>query len=254
MRLAVTALGDPGLPPLVILHGLLGSARNWGGIARALADRHRVLAFDLPNHGASPWTERMDYPFQARLVADEIAALGRPVALLGHSMGGKVAMTLALSRPELVGRLVAVDIAPVRYAHSFAPYLRAMRGLKLASLTGREQADAAMAAAVPDPAVRALLLHNLERSEAGWRWRPNLAVLLAEMEEILDFPAALPQPVFAGPALFVTGRESDYVDPAGWTAIRARFPAARRVELAAGHWVHAEAPAAFLEAVAGFLG
>jgi len=254
MPLARLEAGDPGLPPVVILHGLLGSSRNWGGVVRALAPRHRVLALDLPNHGASPWVERMDYPFQARLVADEISALGQPVALIGHSMGGKVAMSLALTRPELVERLVVVDIAPVRYSHTFAPYLRAMRAVPLARLEGREQADAVLAPAIPDPAVRALLLHNLERSEAGFRWRPNLAVLLAEMDEILDFPAFPPQARYDRPALFLTGRHSDYVGSEADSVIRARFPAADRVEIAAGHWVHAEAPADFVAAVERFLG
>jgi len=253
MRLAVTAAGDPGLPPLLVLHGLLGSARNWGRVGRALAARRQVLAVDLPNHGASPWTERMDYPFQARLIADEIAALGRPAAVMGHSMGGKVAMTLALTRPELVERLVVVDIAPLRYGHSFAPYLRAMRSLPLARLEGREQADALLAPAVADPAVRALLLQNLERGESGFRWRANLAVLLAEMDEILDFPATLPHTPYAGPTLFVTGRRSDYVGAAADPAIEARFPAAARVAIEAGHWVHAEAPAEFIAAVERFL-
>lgn len=250
---AITAGADEA-PPLVILHGLLGSARNWAGTARALAGSRRVVALDMPNHGASPWSEAMDYPFMARAVAGVIGDLGRPAAVMGHSMGGKVAMTLALTRPELVERLVVVDIAPVGYAHTFAPYIKAMRAAPLGSAARRADVERHLAAAIPDPGVRAFLMQNLDGGAGGYRWRANLAVLGAAMEDILGFPAVPPGSAYGGPALFVAGAASDYIRPDHQGEIRRLFPSASvTVVPGAGHWVHADAPAAFLEAVGPFL-
>lgn len=254
MRLAIVETGEPTSPPLVILHGLLGSSRNWGGVAKALGASWRVLALDLPNHGASPWSETMDYPFMARAVAAAIEPLGRKVVLLGHSMGGKAAMVLALTRPDLVERLIVVDIAPVAYTHTFAPFIRAMRAVRLSEVRNRADVSAALEPAVPDPAFRAFLVQNLESGAEGYRWRPNLAVLVAHMEDILGFPAIAPGTVFPGPTLFVAGERSDYLRPDHRETIDALFPAARHAEIAqAGHWVHADAPEAFLAVVGDFL-
>jgi esterase len=247
--------GSPtALPPLLILHGLLGSARNWGGVVKILGERRRVLALDLPNHGSSPWTEVMDYPFMAREIAKVIENLGEPAAVLGHSMGGKAAMMLALTRPELVERLVVVDIAPVSYGHTFAPYVKAMRAVPLAEAKARSDVEAHLASAIADKGVRAFLMQNLEGGAGGYRWRPNLAVLHAHMDEILAFPAFADEVCYEGPALFVSGADSDYIRPAHQDIIEHLFPAAEMVEIiGAGHWVHADQPAAFLEAVAAFL-
>ncbi len=243
------------LPPLVILHGLLGSARNWGGVVKALGGARRVVALDLPNHGASPWAEVMDYPFMAREVAKVIKHLGGPAAVMGHSMGGKAAMTLALTRPDLVERLVVVDIAPVAYRHTFAPYVKAMRAAPLAEAASRGEVDAFLAAHIPDRGVRAFLMQNLEGSSGGYRWRPNLPVLGAHMDDILAFPAFADEARYDGPALFVAGALSDYILPAHEDVIAHLFPQAVTVEIEdAGHWVHADNPAAFLAAVAAFIG
>ncbi|MGE5505668.1 MAG: alpha/beta fold hydrolase [Actinomycetota bacterium] len=240
--------------PLVILHGLLGSARNWAGVAKALGEHRRVVALDLPNHGGSPWAEVMDYPFMARQVADAVAALGEPAAVMGHSMGGKAAMVLALTRPALVERLVVVDIAPVGYAHTFAPYIKAMRAAPLNSAARRSDVEQALAAAIPDAGVRAFLMQNLEGGAGGYRWRANLAVLGAHMDDILDFPALPPTARYMGPALFVAGGRSDYVRPEHHGRIRQLFPQARFATIdAAGHWVHADAPEAFLATIGPFL-
>ncbi len=242
-------------PALIILHGLMGSARNWAGVARALGDSRRVVAVDLPNHGASPWSEAMDYPFLAAAVAGVIRPLAPPVAVLGHSMGGKAAMVLALTRPDLVDRLVVVDIAPVGYSHTFAPYIRAMRGVKLANVTRRGEVDALLAPAIPDGRVRAFLLQNLEGGANGYRWRPNLAVLGAAMTEILDFPSFPAGTRYDGPVLFLAGAESDYVRPEHHEAIYRLFPQARIETVAgAGHWVHADQPEALVASVRDFLG
>jgi pimeloyl-ACP methyl ester carboxylesterase len=243
-----------GRPALVILHGLLGSARNWGGIARALAGTRRVVALDLPNHGASPWSEAMDYRFLAAEVAACIETLGGPAAVLGHSMGGKAAMALALTRPELVERLVVADIAPVAYAHSFAPYIRAMRAVPLGALARRGDADALLAPHIPDPGVRAFLLQNLETGEAGYRWRPNLAVLGAAMDDLLGFPAFAATTRYDGPVLVLAGARSDYVRPEHLAEILRLFPAARVETIAgAGHWLHADQPEAFIAVLRRFL-
>jgi esterase len=256
MRLnAITAgHGAPDGVPLLILHGLLGSARNWGAVVKSLSETRRVLALDLPNHGSSPWTEVMDYPFMAREVAAVIEHLGGRAAVMGHSMGGKAAMTLALTRPELVERLVVVDIAPVSYSHTFAPYIKAMRGVALAEISSRAEVEAALAEAIPDRGVRAFLMQNLEGGAGGYRWRPNLAALGAHMDDILAFPRFPDGTCYPGPALFVAGETSDYIRPAHEDVIASLFPRAETVEVpGAGHWVHADNPTGFMAAIGPFL-
>jgi pimeloyl-ACP methyl ester carboxylesterase len=240
--------------PLVILHGLLGSARNWGQVVKDLGQKRRVLALDLPNHGASPWAEIMDYPFMARELAKAIAHLGGRAAIMGHSMGGKAAMTLALHHPEMVELLCVVDIAPVSYTHTFAPYVKAMRAVNLAEVKTRGEVDQALAAQIPDKGVRAFLLQNLESGQGGYRWRANLAVLQAHMDDILGFPRFADGIRYEGPTLFVAGETSDYIRPEHQDVIEALFPQARMAEVPrAGHWVHADNPAGFLAAVSDFL-
>ncbi|CAA7620250.1 alpha/beta fold hydrolase [Magnetospirillum sp. UT-4] len=240
---------------MVLLHGLLGSSRNWGGVAQALAGRWRVIAPDLPNHGASPWSETMDYPVMAREVARLIAErAGGRAAVIGHSMGGKVAMLLALTRPELVERLMVVDIAPVAYGHTFAPYIRAMRAAPVATARRRADVECAMHGIVDNPRVRAFLMQNLDGRPGFYRWRSNLAVLGAAMDDILAFPRLDPDAHYDGPALFLHGEESDYVLPAHEDLIAALFPAARIDSIAgAGHWLHADRPAEFQAALQAFL-
>ncbi len=241
-------------PALVILHGLMGAARNWAGMVQTLSEGRRVVALDLPNHGASPWSETMDYPFLAAQVAEAIGDLGGRAAVLGHSMGGKAAMVLALTRPELVERLVVADIAPVAYTHTFAPYVRAMRAVPLGQVSRRAEVEAQLAARIPDPRVRAFLMQNLENGETGYRWRPNLAVLNAAMDDILAFPALREASRYEGPTLFLAGADSDYVLPDHLPQIHRLFPAARLESIpGAGHWLHADQPAAFTAALRRFL-
>ncbi|MBC7952817.1 MAG: alpha/beta fold hydrolase [Rhodospirillaceae bacterium] len=253
MRLNVIEAGQG--KPLVIMHGLLGSSRNWGGIATKLGETYRVLALDMPNHGSSPWTEVMDYPYMAREVARFIEEhAGGRASVVGHSMGGKAAMALALSRPELVDKLVVVDIAPVGYTHTFAPYIKAMRAAPLATAERRGDIDAAMAGVISDPRVRAFLMQNLEGGAGGYRWRPNLAVLGAAMEDILAFPRFPEGTHYDGPALFLHGAESDYVLPQHEDLIMALFPNARFHAVdGANHWVHADKPVEFTKVVGEFL-
>lgn len=241
-----------GVLPLIIAHGLYGSARNWGVIAKRLSSERQVVAVDMRNHGSSPRDPDHSYAALADDLAQVIADLGGRADLLGHSMGGKAAMVLALSRPALVSRLIVADIAPVAYAHSQVQYIEAMKAVDLGAISRRSEADAYLAPHVPEPALRAFFLQSLEFGEGGAQWKLNLDVLAAEMDKIVGFPEVSGQ--FDGPALFVTGETSDYVSEADWPRITALFPKARREVIGgAGHWVHAEAPRPFVEAVAGFL-
>jgi pimeloyl-ACP methyl ester carboxylesterase len=241
--------------PLVILHGLYGAKRNWGSIAARLAPRRRVLTVDLRNHGESPWDARHDYPALAADVARLIEArVGGPADVLGHSMGGKAAMVLALSRPELVSRLVVVDIAPAPSPGTAAVAPRVLRAVPLARLTRRTEVEEALAATIPDPAVRAFLAANVRSGPDGLTWTINLEALDRHFAEILSFPEIAAGVAFTKPALFIAGGSSDYLRPEHRPEIERLFPNAVVQTIAgAGHWVHAEAPAAFLEVVERFL-
>ncbi|HEX5326407.1 MAG TPA: alpha/beta fold hydrolase [Acetobacteraceae bacterium] len=239
--------------PLVLLHGLFGSARNFGAVQRALAAHRRVIALDLRNHGSSPHADGMRYDAMA---ADVLATLvefsATPAALLGHSMGGKVAMRAALDRPDAVSALIVADIAPVAYPPHFRDYVATMRTLPLTPGLTRAQADAALAAAVPDPAVRGFLLQNLS-SGAAPTWRLGLAEIAAGMPDIEAWPAS-DGAVYTGPALFLAGETSDYIKREHRPAIRALFPSARFVTIRnAGHWLHADNPAGFVAVIETFL-
>ncbi len=248
MRLATHLSGVAG-SPVVLLHGLFGSARNLGGVARALAASHRVISLDLRNHGDSPHDPAVDYDILAADVIETLDSLGEPnVSLVGHSMGGKVAMRLALQAPQRVRRLVVADIAPVPYPSHFGDYARAM--LTLAPSLDRAAADALLAEAIPDKAVRGFLLHNF-RSGQGWRiGLAEIAATLPRIETWHDQPGE----VFPGPTLFLTGANSAYVTPDDRPVIQRLFPAARFVAIKdAGHWLHSEQPAAFNATLAAFL-
>ena len=252
VRLAAVEYGEG--PPLAILHGLFGSGRNWTSIARRFAAHHRVVALDLRNHGASPWADGMGYVEMAEDVRRTLHALGhRRFALLGHSMGGKVAMMAALLHGAEIERLVVADIAPVAYAPRHLMHVRAMRALPLAGITRRGEADARLAPDLPDLAERAFLLQGLVFDGSDARWRFNLAAIEREMPALAGFPA-LAASAYDGPALFVAGERSDYLLPEHEPAIRHLFPNARIVRIPdAGHWLHAEQPRAFIDLVEPFL-
>ena len=192
MHLNANVFGPPaassGRPPLLIAHGLFGSARNWGAIAKRLALHRQVIAVDLRNHGDSPRSPDQGYAAMAGDLAETIAAHGGRADVLGHSMGGKAAMVLALSEPDRVRRLIVADIAPVAYAHSQLDYVRAMQAVDLAVVGRRSDADAALAARVPEPALRAFLLQSLAIGANGAAWKLNLAALADQMPAIMDFP------------------------------------------------------------------
>jgi pimeloyl-ACP methyl ester carboxylesterase len=269
-RLASRQVGDAG-PHVVFVHGLFGQGKNWTTIAKGLSDRHRVTLLDLPNHGHSPWTDRVDYLDMAELVATELEHLGEPVTLVGHSMGGKVAMQLALRRPELLRALVVVDVAPVSYpatggrtddedeeASPFAAYIEAMRAMDLGAVETRDDADAALRDAVPSRMVRSFLLQSLVReglgTEGGWRWRLNLELLERDLGALRGFPDPPPGASFDGPVLWIAGANSTYVLPEDRPHMDALFPSTRLLRIKnAGHWVHSEQPEIFLETLRRFL-
>lgn len=244
--------GTPdGGPPLLIAHGLFGSARNWGAIAKRLSDTRQVITVDMRNHGESPWTGTHGYDDLAGDLAEVIAAHGGRADVLGHSMGGKAAMQLALTQGARVNRLIVADISPVAYTHSQAHLVQAMRDLDLGPITRRSEADAALARTVADRATRAFLLQSLDLEAR--RWRLNLDLLEAEMDRITGWPGT--QGRFDGPTLFLSGADSSYVQPGHRATIRALFPNARFAKIpGTGHWLHAEKPREFEAAVRVFLG
>lgn len=237
-------------PPLLIVHGLFGSGRNWGVIARRMADTRHVVTVDMRNHGDSPWAAPHDYPEMADDLAEIIEEIGGPVDVIGHSMGGKAAMVLALDHPALVRRLIVADIAPVTYGHSQQGMIDAMRKVDLLKVESRADADAMLASQVDNPGVRAFLLQSLD--VRGKSWRLNLEVLEANMPEIIGFPSR--DGAFDGPTFFLSGAESDYVQTNDRADIKSLFPAARFAKIpGAGHWLHADKPREFEAACRAFL-
>ncbi len=242
-----------GDPPLVLLHGLFGSARNFGAVQREFAQHRRTIALDLRNHGASPHGRDMRY---ASMADDVLQTLDRfsalPATLLGHSMGGKVAMQSALTQPEAVVCLIVADIAPVANPPHLRATAAAMAALPLVSGMTRAQADAALAGDVPDASMRGFLLQNL-RTGATPAWRIGLSEIIAEFADIEAWDARS-DARYAGPTLFIAGATSTYIRPEHRPGIRSLFPRARFVTLKnAGHWLHADNPAGFVAVVEAFL-
>lgn len=237
-------------PPLIIVHGLYGSARNWGVIAKRLSDARQVIAVDLRNHGDSPWTDSHTYPDMAADLADVIAAHGGTADVMGHSMGGKAAMVLALTHPETVNRLIVADIAPVAYAHTQIQHVKAMQAVDLTRVERRADAVAQLAAHVQDTALQSFFTQSLDVREK--RWKLNLDLLARDMPGILDFPQMDTR--FEHPTLFLSGGASDYVLPEHRPAIRALFPKARFARIpGATHYLHAEKPREYEASVRAFL-
>ena len=199
--------GEENAPSLVILHGLFGSAGNWRSLSRQLASEHAVHALDLRNHGVSPHHDLMTY---AEMAGDIVQYLDENVGdapiLMGHSMGGKAAMRLALSHGGGLSKLVVVDIAPVPNQHDFDHLLQAMSLIDTKTIRGRGEADKALAERVVDPPLPQFLLQNLVRDDTGYRWRINLEAIRANMDAILDFPIPDDWQAFEQPTLFISRR------------------------------------------------
>jgi pimeloyl-ACP methyl ester carboxylesterase len=252
MILNGTELG--GGPPVALLHGLFGAAANFGTVQKRLAERHRVIALDLRNHGSSPHAPHMSYPAMAEDVLETLRARNAlPCAVVGHSMGGKVAMAAALEAPGAISRLLVADIAPARYPPAYRGFVEAMAALPLHPALTRIEADRALAATIELPAIRAFLLQNL-RFGAQPSWRINLPVIAACLPLLEDWPD-LDENAYNGPALFVGGARSDYILPEHRPVIRMLFPAALFATLKnAGHWLHADNPDGFVSLVDAFMG
>lgn len=255
MKLHHVSSGPSGGLPVLLVHGLFGQGRNLGAQARRLAETRPVVTVDLRNHGESPHDADASYDALAADLAELVVHLGVQADIVGHSMGGKAAMVLALTQPQLVRRLVVMDIAPVAYSHDQTPHIDAMEALDLSGITRRSQADQALAQHVEDRGVRAFLLQSLDLKSDPPAWRLNLQALRGAMGQIVGWPEGLPQGSFSGKVMALRGARSDYVTEAGEAALRRFFPQVRIVTLKdAGHWLHADAPEAVADTLVAFLG
>ena len=249
------AAGEAGdaRPPVVLLHGLFGRARNLGFFQRRLAAGRRTLAVDLRNHGESPHG-RMDYASLSLDLIETLAAEDAlPAILVGHSMGGKAAMTLALDRPEAVHSLLVADIPPAAAGHGSAQLGRRLLRLRFPATLDRAGADALLADAIPDRAVRNLMLQNVRLGERPG-WQIGLEEIVASMVDIEGWPAIPEGHAYRGPTLFVAGGRSPYIRPEHHAPMRRLFPNHRLETIEqAGHWLHAEDPARFAALLEAFV-
>ena len=243
-------------PSIVMLHGLFGSSANWHTVARGLSAEYHVIVPDLRNHGRSPHSDEMDYPVMVEDLGHLLEEHGLDsVLLVGHSMGGKVAMLFALHHPQRVEGLVVVDIAPVSYLHRFDTIFEALRDVNLDVLSRRSEADSVLARRLEPHGLRQYLLQSLFRDDDRWRWRMNLDALYHAIDDITAFPVSSALTAYPGSTLFIYGSESDYLTRQHYKRIKTLFPHARlRTIPGAGHWVYAEQPEAFASALWGFLG
>lgn len=243
--------------PVVLIPGLFGSTRNWRAFAQQLSEIADVYVIDQRNHGESPHSDSHSYADMVADLLEFIDTLGvQQVHLVGHSMGGKVGMTCAIWHPERVLSLSVLDIAPVVYTHSHAPFLSAMLEVDVRSLSSRNEADRLLAHAIPDKATRLFLLQSLSGSPGAYAWRLNLQVLHDYMGEIIGFPISPDERSSEAnmPVLFIRGALSAYLSDEHQEVIQQFFPKAEHVSIsAAGHWLHVEQPAAVLSALESFL-
>ncbi len=251
MKLHVQVAGSGA--PLLILHGLFGTLENWGSQIKVLAEHFTVYAVDLRNHGRSPHSPHIDYPLMAADIIELMDDHGLACAhVLGHSMGGKVAMQLALNHPQRINQLIVVDIAPVTYPHHHQDVFAGLTSVDLAALTSRSAADQQLSQQISDPSVRMFLLKNLYRNEAKqFCWRMNLPALIEQYANISAAPTGQPYPAAM---LFIKGGTSHYITAEHREPILALFPqAGYKIIQGAGHWPHAEKPDIFSKLVLNFL-
>ncbi|HJS13995.1 MAG TPA: alpha/beta fold hydrolase [Rheinheimera sp.] len=238
---------------IVLIHGLFGSYENLGVIARALAGQWQVVNLDMRNHGRSDWHDSMSYALMAEDVKDTLDHLGLDqVILLGHSMGGKIAMEFALRYPERVNKLILADISPVQNRPRHLEILSALDGIDLNNLQSRQQADQQLALSITEIGVRQFLLKSLYKEDDHFRWRFNIKALIANYPQLLEAPPS--KGPYTGPTLFIKGAESDYLLPEHQSLIQQLFPHSKaKVIMGTGHWLHAEKPVAFAKIVTDFL-
>ena len=234
--------GDEKSPPVMIVHGLYGSGRNWGVIAKRLSDQFFVITVDLRNHGDSPWLDTHNYHVMADDLVEVINSLNIKPNIIGHSMGGKAAMVLALKRPNLVRNLIIADIAPVKYEHDQSQFIEAMQKVDLSKVEKRSDATLALSKFVENKSLQNFFTQSLDIKAK--RWKLNLKVLRSEMSEILSFPKI--ESEFSGHSLFLKGEKSDYIKSEHRKLIKSLFTKARFATFKeAGHWLHAEKPREF---------
>ena len=235
--------------PLLIVHGLYGSARNWGVISKRLSDEREVFAIDQRNHGDSLWCETQSYFDMAGDLQEFLKHFGS-MAVLGHSMGGKAAMVLSILDSNLVEKLIIADIAPVSYSHDNTQYIRAMKKIQVDRLATRTDAIMQLAESVPEPELRSFFAQSIDLKNK--RWKLNLDVLEREMEKIISFPQLPGQ--YEKASLFLSGALSNYLQIIHRPSIKKLFPRAKFAKIPnAGHWLHAEKPREFEAAVRTFL-
>jgi len=239
-------------PPLLLIHGLFGSLENLGGLARELAADFCVYSIDLPNHGRSAHTQESSLSDMAAAVKTWLDQKNLTrVSIVGHSLGGKVGMELALQFPELVSMLAVMDIAPVTYPPHHSDVFAGLLALDPSKVKTRSQADDELKARVPESAIRSFLLKNLVKGPQGYSWRMNLPLLHRDYERLI---AGNCEGVFDKPTLFLKGGRSSYIQPQHKEAIMARFPAATlKVVAETGHWLHVEKSALVVRLLRRFL-
>ncbi len=256
MQLHGKCYGSNTASPLVILHGLFGSLDNWAGQSSTLAELYQVWALDLRNHGRSGWDSDTSYAAMSEDLLQFIDAQGFDrILLLGHSMGGKVAMQFALDHPQRVEKLIVVDIAPVLYPPHHNEVFAGLNSVDLTILGSRRDADLQLQASVADAAIRQFLLKNLYRSDDQFAWRMNIRALESGYAQIAAAPrATAANAQYPGPTLFIKGALSNYIQPQHRDAIATLFPNAQaRIMSDVGHWPHAEKPRAFNGLITRFL-
>ncbi len=251
MKLFSRELGEG--DPVVVLHGLFGSSDNWLTQAKLLGNHYKVFSIDLRNHGQSPHSDDFDYPAMVGDLHEFIndKALQNPV-IIGHSMGGKAAMNFALAHPDKLSKLIVVDIAPKAYNLEHYTIAEGLKAIPVDKVASRNEAEEILSGHVPEPDVRQFLLKNLQRrSGGGFSWKINLPVIsdkLANVGADLQFPGK-----FDKPTLFIRGARSRYIADSDWHRITEIFPNAELKSMETGHWVQAEKPQEFADAVVQWL-
>ena len=248
MQLHTQILGQG--QPLVLLHGLFGSADNWGSIAKHFSQHCQVISVDLRNHGRSPHSDTQTYPDMADDLLAVLDTLGlSQVHLLGHSFGGKVAMQFATQYPDRVNKLIVVDMAMRAYPDRYTQLMDHMLAVDLSQMASRNEVDNALKDTIPNLRVRQFLLTNLVKNEAQLQWRINLPALKANYATLIAAIAVH----FEQPSLFIRGERSDYVQASDIAELQQHFTQAEFVSLPTDHWVHAEQPELFIQAVENFI-
>jgi esterase len=232
---------------VIFLHGLLASAQNWQMISKHLSHDYHTVCVDLPNHGHSLHDERADYEFMLEQFIDFVEEKSYDnFHLVGHSLGGKLAMLYALQYPEKIDKLLVEDIAPKTYPMRYMPIMKAMADLNLGQCKNRKEIDAALNHAIPDKAMRMFVMTNLESTEGGFKWRVNLKSLIHSADKLMSFP--LQSGSYSKDCMFLCGDQSDYVTQMDETVIKSYFNNCEINHIkGAGHWLHAEKSIEFCE-------